>query len=525
MNYQDTPEERRVMPNWRYFYQTQSLGELENYSSAPFETHVYPIDDYIASWIEKKGVYRAGELISEAIANGQKDNPHVVEAADYIISQKITDNPALVNTARYITEAQGGFSDDIKKLSLGAIAKLTTAQDVQEKIHNIRILLHRYPYNAILYVDMARAYVSVGMLEKADNLMKLALWLAPNNRFVARAAARLKVHRGNLDEANYILHHTELLKYDPWLISTEISVNTARNKTSSLIKKGVSMINSGNYHPFSFTELSSAIGTVEMFYGSRKKSRDMFKSSLISPNDNSLAQAEWAVINHVPILVESEKYNLRCDFESKAYKAIAANDANGAVHHIVDWICDMPFSHKPITLGSNLSMEYLKDFELAAKILEVGLKANPGDDLMLNNIAYALARNNQPKEARKFMSILETMDFDDMSYNMQACVRATQGLIAYREKNFEEGYCLYSEAVKIAEENKDKDEITYLKAIINFIREQLIASGCTSLEPLQQLPRLDGIDKNNDLLILKQEVEDLAVDGTIKPIKDSTNLY
>lgn len=524
MNYQDTPEDRRVMPNWRYYYQTQALGELEYYSSKPSGKPLFPIDDYIATWIEKKGVYRAGELISAAIANGQRENPYALEAAQYILKQNIHDNPALVNSAKTIRETQNIFSDDKKKLSLGVIRKLETAQDVQEKIHNLRLLLHRYPYNPIIYVDMARAYISVGLLEKAERLMELALWLAPNNRFVARAAARLKVHKGDLDGAIYILHHTELLKYDPWIISTEIAVNTAREKTSSLIKRGCSMINSGNYLPFSFTELSSAIGTVELFYGSRRKSRDMFKSSLISPNDNSLAQAEWASFHHIPIEIDSAKYNLRCDFESKAYKSIAVNDVSGAVHHIVDWICDMPFSHKPIILGSNLSMNYLKDFELASKILEVGLKANPGDEQMLNNISYALARNNQPKEARKYMRELESMDTDGMSHSMQVCIKATQGLIAYREKKIVEGFRLYSEAVGIAEGKKDQDKITYLKVLINFLREQLIASGYESMDVLQRLSKMEDADQEHELRILKVEIEDLAKDRKLNPIDNRVDI-
>lgn len=54
----------------------------------------------------------------------------------------------------------------------------------------------------------------------------------------------------------------------------------------------------------------------------QEKSRDLFNQSLVDPNDNSLAQAEWAMISaRIPITIQSG-LNVKCSHESKVYKAL-----------------------------------------------------------------------------------------------------------------------------------------------------------------------------------------------------------
>lgn len=56
--------------------------------------------------------------------------------------------------------------------------------------------------------------------------------------------------------------------------------------------------------------------------GSRKKSRNFFNQSLIAPNDNSLAQAEWVIIaSQLPITIHPN-LKVKCNHESLVYKAL-----------------------------------------------------------------------------------------------------------------------------------------------------------------------------------------------------------
>ena len=55
------------------------------------------------------------------------------------------------------------------------------------------------------------------------------------------------------------------------------------------------LVNSTSFSPLSITELSSGLATVELLEGRRRRSRNWFRSALLKPNENSLAQLEMGV--------------------------------------------------------------------------------------------------------------------------------------------------------------------------------------------------------------------------------------
>lgn len=241
MDYRIEPPKRIVIPNWRYFNNTVNLGELTAYENINFdEASLYPIDDYINDWIDSKSVYRASDLISAAITNSQKGNPFVIDAAKFLLENVGQANLTQKHIAQFILNSnkETDCSNSIIRLQNDAFEKLKTASDIHENIHKLRILAHAYPYNPIVYVDMARAYITIGLKEKAEKLIRMALYLDPQNRFVARAAARFFIHIGDNERAADVIKKTGFVKYDPWLMASDISIATVRGKRSGYIKRG-----------------------------------------------------------------------------------------------------------------------------------------------------------------------------------------------------------------------------------------------------------------------------------------------
>lgn len=516
-------QKRRVIPNWRYFYSTLQLGELNSNSSRLAE-NIYPIDDYIDDWIGSKTIHGASDLISAAITNSQRNNPYVIDAAKYLLSKNQEANLIQRNIAKLIIEENNpAQQSSIRKLKYDALERLKKISDIRKDIHNFRMLAIVYPYNPIVYVDMARAYVTIGLNEKAEKLFKIALSLDPHNRFVARSASRFFIHYGKMDEAAEVIRKTGYTRYDPWLMASDISIASLRGKTSNNIKKGLQMIQSSSFTNFSLTELSSAIGTIELESGAHKRSRDLFKKSMIDPNDNSLAQAEWARQYGANINITLKK-NVKCDHEVQVYKAILDNDEKGAMSHIIDWICDMPFALKPIQIGYELSTNYIRDYELSSVILEVGLKSHThsSDDLqnnkvyswMLNNKAYVDARRGHIDVADKELKELEQI-MQDVDLSTRICATATRGLIYFRRKCPEQGRSKYKEALNMIENLLDKNEETFIKAKINLIREELIYCNFNDESLKKQIIELNIPDKYQALQNLKKEITDEIMRMTI----------
>ena len=63
-------------------------------------------------------------------------------------------------------------------------------------------------YNPIAYCELARCYTILGQQDKAEEMMNIALHLAPAHRYISRSAARLFLHLGDHDKAHYIVSHT-----------------------------------------------------------------------------------------------------------------------------------------------------------------------------------------------------------------------------------------------------------------------------------------------------------------------------
>ena len=303
--------------------------------------------------------------------------------------------------------------------------------------------------------------------------MKHAVQLSHNNRFVIRSATRLFTHYGELDLAEYVLRHCEMLRKDPWLLSAEVSVNTLKGKVSNLLKRGIEIIDSNNYSPFSTTELAASIATVHLLAGDRKKSRKMFAKSLVSPNDNSIAQIEWVLNSKDKNLFDKNVINIETqhNYEAMAINNFYNNNLIAALNNACQWFCDMPFSKRPVMMGSCIA-DLLNNRNLAITFLKKGLISNTSDCQLLNNIAYYYALENNLEEATKYIERIDNKLVGELD---RICITATKGLIKFREKDFEGGRELYLRAIDSTTLLRNKG-LNYI-AILNYTREEIIANS------------------------------------------------
>lgn len=501
--------DRRVVPNWRSFDATVAIGEMEypkNMQHVPFDLREYEYE-----WKENKSLLYASEFVNAAVANGILDNSSARDAAEFVLqnSDKATEAQKLI--AQSLIETQGKevvFSSNHELDEL-----LMNTKDIYAHIGYYKSLIRKYPYNPINYVEAARFYVMIGQSKQAVNMMNIALNLDSDNRFVSRSAARLFVHVDDFDRAHYVLRNNVQVANDPWLMASEISVNLLRNRSSSLIKKGISLINSGDFSPFSLSELSSTLGTLEFIKGTLKKSKVFFNKSLILPNDNSLAQAEWAKSNNLALDFDKkicEKVNL--SYEANSLYAYQNEKYEDALNAAIRWLNDMPYSKNPIFVGANIAYTFLKDYKTAAKILKRGLESNPFEPAFLNNLAYTYALDGKLAEANEVINRISKVS--DIDNRTKICITATRGLIAYREKNIEEGRALYLQSIKAAKDILDDPTYNW-NAMLNFIREEILATNIIPSDVDEVLNQIREHPKDKGVKMLKQDIRKLVSKGRI----------
>lgn len=500
-----TPKEQRdVIPNWRSYRRTGKLGELFSLKANVAPAPIFPIQKYIWAWRENQAVPFAADLISAAIVNGNEQHPEVIKAARFILASDTSSIP-LRNLAKSLLVSD---LPDYGKKDISTDETLRHLIDNdncnRELIRFIRQENNKFPYNPIAYCELARCYVQLGQTDKAIRAMGTAIYLAPESRYITRCAARLHLLIGDSESAHQIVAHNPAIIEDPWLLASEIAINTSIGRNSRFAKRGMQIIQSGKFSPFCCSELASAIGTLEMVNGKRKKCTSFINTSLLFPNDNSLAQAEWLKSEYLDLrLVFGDYSSMPLKSEADARYAFYKHDYVGALSESVKWIEDLPYDKTPILFSSSIAHTFLKDYDIAAKILRIGLIANPTDTMLLNNLAYVLALNGQLDEAETIMSKPLMLD-SSLEIDSRVCHTATKGLIDFRKGNKVEGRRKYLEAIELAN-TKSGDRALVHKAILNYLREELVAETCSQSDVENIIAKIDpGLDR--EMIQLKNDV-------------------
>jgi len=498
--------ERHLIPNWRTFPITVSLGELDSTSIRPAVVPNVSIDDYIADFQDNKTIPFAADLISASMVNGFNNNEDVQIAAKFLLDRPNEITKSQYEISKNIISQPNTIESVIDKITIKELENCLPEQDYRLKIKQIKKYVIDFQYNPIAWVELSRCYSILGQERQAVKAMKIAVQLAPENRFVLRCAVRLFAHYNEFDIAHDILRKKRVTNFDPWLTSAEISIAMLRNRNSKFIKRGIELVDSQSLSPFSITELASSIATVELQSGDRKKSRKMFKKSLLSPNDNSLAQIEWVLNNKDKSLLDREQLNFQTkhDFEAQAISNFYDKKLIDALNNTCQWFCDMPFSKSPVMLGSNIAY-ILNNRRLAIDFLKAGLIAHTNDALMLNNIAYYLSLDNNTAEAVKF---IDRVNWQGLNKLTEICLTATQGLIHFREHKYEEGRQFYLKAID--EASKQKDSYNTSIAVLNYAREEIMAKT-DHIESVMQIVEQIAEINDDDIVLnkLRSEVFDL----------------
>ena len=204
------------------------------------------------------------------------------------------------------------------------------------------------------------------------------------------------------------------------------------------------------------------------------------------------------------LFIFCDKVNL--SYEANALNAFQNDNYEDALKASIRWLNDMPYSKSPVFVGANIAYTFLKDYKTAAKIIERGLEANPNEPAFLNNLAYTYALDGKLVQANEIIRRFNKIP--DIDERTRICVTATRGLIAYREKKIEEGRCLYLEAINAAK-NIPEDPTYNWNAILNFIREDILATHVIPFDVNEVLEQIHDTPKDRGVKVLKEDIQKL----------------
>jgi cytochrome c-type biogenesis protein CcmH/NrfG len=204
--------DRRLIPRWRNSAALGSGAELASLKSGPVAVSTEAFIAKLDEWQRDRSLGVAVDLLTSAVALSRHDQAR--EAADFVLKNAARVSDAVLRIAHQVA----GSSSAVTKPQATSENLDELVSIVRRDIHQLRQLLQDHPRDALAWSDMARAYATIGQVDRALHAMEMARRLAPSSRPILRSASRLLVRAGAPDEAQTLLQRSDRTRHDPWLM-------------------------------------------------------------------------------------------------------------------------------------------------------------------------------------------------------------------------------------------------------------------------------------------------------------------
>lgn len=464
MTAQRKDPDRKVVPRFGTLIDAASRGETLPTSRRPDSALLTDprSDATIAQlrrdWEANRTTPYAADFVSASLVDGSLSDAQ--EAAEFLIEN--TSDPIALTVARRVL---GESTPDAPEEDFDA-------DHGRAIVRALKSSVRLDPRAALHWIELARVYASLGQRNKAADAMRIALALAPENRVVLRSAARLNLHLDDPERGHDLLLHASNSRSDPWLVAAEVAMAPLAGRQPQLVKIGRRLLESRRFTDRAVSELASALATEEMSAGKAKRARRLFAASLDDATENAVAQATWAHRHGGAVAVTADVLaGVEGSYEARAYVTAESGDSKAAIENAWRWSRAEPFASNPPTFGSH-EAALARDYEQAVRFAEFGLLANSDDFLLRNNLVFALASAGRVAEATEQFARIEKAALQP---EQASIVRATEGLLAFRQGNVSQGRTLYRKVMAEA-----PDPALRAVASLMLIREELLAHSPTN---------------------------------------------
>lgn len=497
---------RLLIPKWRDSSKTIESGEVSSLHSTELVGQDYPVQDEIVlrkldEWQREKSVHRAADLIVSAWASSLNPliTPGLTEAAEFIVNASESASPiARASAAALIgipnisvsTEHQSQEDDQIDR-----------EPRLRSRAKAARNLTRRQPRDSFSWVDLGRMQAALGQDFAAKRSLEIAVKITDQSRFVLRASAKLHAHLHEPDYALKMLQRSDLTPFDPWLMATEISVSELAEKPSRFASKGRRFVQTADVAPYHLSELQAAIATLELKNGKIRRSRKLFNESLAEPNDNVVAQADWASRQISEIEIRQDLLARANMFEVKSARAYLNGDWDSSISASLSWFADDPLSKHSVRSAAFISSMVLGDHVAAERLTLLGMQSHGNDSLLLNEQALFLALQGRVEEAARIHGLQNKQVF---TFENHLTHNATGGMILFRAGYTDEGRDAYLNVIAAA---KAKSLPWYVSwATLLLAHEEVHARTSQSTEALERLEKVERPYDHKAFSALEQRI-------------------
>lgn len=442
---------------------------------------------------------RAAELLTTALVHDCRNEEIAGIAREYVNDQR-----ALLRDLALTT-----LIDPDERAKQTALVE---DKDPRKRIAQLKVVLTREPLNALRWSDLAREYTVLAQSAQATSAIRVALRLAPGNRFVLRCAATLYVQIEEADRAVRLLETAPNLRVDPWVLAPYVAISDLADYKSKHHRDAVRLLQDGDIGRHDLAELAAALGTADVNAGDGRRGRQLLRQSAEDPTENSLAQVEWMSGQLRNRLVDTIAPDVPRDFEARARRAAYEGRWDDSVTYASQWLVDQPFSFEAACFGS-FSAWVAEDWSEAYCFAKSGLRSNPGNPILLNNAAVALVESGELVEAVKMLSQGRRVQAAGRD---RAVLAATEALLFFRLGLIDKGRRRYERIIEFFGDSHE-GEIAARAALI-LAREEVLANTPQAESSRKRAEDLIGPSPPSDLVTLSKRLASLEVPPRTQPV-------
>lgn len=471
---------RLMIPRWRKFYPQNIAEEHKTLFTTEIERTTFSktLQRKKQEWELNKTYGSAWELVNSAYVNQEYKIGH--EAASFL-SRSL--NPLSKNLQSVIREILHDTQPENTVNEVTILPVESLMEMTKLEIKSVKRKISFYLRNEFLWLELGRLYCIIGNLYKADQCVAIALHFSNNhNRYFLRCVSRFYYHIARYDEAQNVIRRSPYLKKDPWLLSADISYANKMERHAVNAKTGIELLESHNYNNQAITELAGVLGTMEFKNDSLKKARKFTRQSLLAPNDNSLAQAEWISREIRDISIEPWIDKIAYGYEARTFEYLYSKNYVKTLDESLRWVMDQPFSKRACHFVSYFCIGPTQKYNLAIEVGELGANSNPTHFPILNNLSFAYSSVGDFVKAEKTLEKLASLVSDARE---QCFALATTGYYYYRSKDLITGEECYQRAISLAVKNNFSDLKRLAEA--SLLREKFFAGQISYLQTANAL--------------------------------------
>lgn len=476
--------ERNVVPRWRQSSSFASSPEADASRSSGASRQIQSKEWSEAAflqWTTSPTVGYLADAFSAAVV--EQNQARIGPLAEAV--QREGDRvsvPLQQIAATQLSAGRGEFDTDFT--SIAALDRF--ADSITERFASqLRKRCQKEPRNAFHWHDLSYALNLLGDSLGAESAMRAALQVSESHRLIVRSAARLFLHLGGRREALKVIERARSPSTDPWLLSAHLAISQGGDRASKFSSQARSLLEGRKSLGLQYSELGMAVATQEVMSGRSKKAKQLISSSSQSPTENALAQGVW--LSHqlrIPADTTRLDKTRGAAFEAQSWSSFYAGEWVEATRATIGWLIDEPFSKRPAMQGSFIASTFLRDHVLGERIARFGLKMNPEDWGLKNNLAVALAEQDRLVEAS---TVFDAMSEPAISHENYPVHCATAGLLAYRIGDIESGRALYQRAMDELSRTKNRTSQLVL-TIYQSLEELRLANTVEARKLLARLP-------------------------------------